>query len=211
MNSKRKEVADILGVSIDIMDITPEKLIVPFANKTKKEVSVILNAELNLKQAFWLANEIQLTPSSVILYGEQDLLDSINSVTTDLLKLNDLDKDQLHEIPLVLPNGLKCKVNFVSVELNIEPFIEEIITQEVEIRNLDKGYSMKLFPRDVDVSLRLPKDKHQLLKTNFLRLYVDVSELGEQKMISVNYDNLPARIKVERVYPNRLEFLLIKE
>ena len=211
MNSKRKEVADVLGVSIEIMNITPERITVPFVNKIKKVVPVILNQDINLKQTFWLTNDIKLIPSSVILYGDQDLLDSISSVTTDLLKLNDLDKDQVHEITLVLPNGLKCKTNSVSVELNIESFIEEVIIQEVEIRNLKKGYSMKLFPRDVSIALRLPKDKYQLLKTNFLRLYIDASELGEQKTIPIKYDNLPERVKIERVYPNRLEFLLIKE
>ncbi|MEC9209158.1 MAG: hypothetical protein VX762_01900 [Bacteroidota bacterium] len=211
MNSKRKEVADVLGGSIEIMDITPERLIVPFANKTNKEVPVILNADINLKQAFWLANDIKITPSSVILYGEQDLLDSISSVTTNLLKLNELDKDQVHEIALVLPNGLKCKTHAVSVKLNVDPFVEEVVTQEVEIRNLDKGYSMKLFPRNVSVTLRLSKDKYQLLKTNFLRLYIDASKLGEQKTIPIEYDNLPEMVKLERIYPNRLEFFLIKE
>ena len=211
MNSKRKEVAEVLGASIEIMNITPERITAPFVNKIKKVVPVILNEDINLKQTFWLANDIKLIPSSVILYGEQDLLDSISSVTTDLLKLTNLDKDQVHEITLVLPNGLKCKTNSVSVKLNIEPFIEEVIIQEVEIRNLKKGYSMKLFPRDVSIALRLPKDKYQLLKTNFLRLYIDASDLGEQKTIPIKYDNLPARVKIERVYPNRLEFLLIKE
>lgn len=211
MNAKRKELADVLGVSIEIMNVTPERVIVPFANKIKKQVPVVLNAEINLKQGFWLFNETKINPSSVIIYGEQDLLDSINSVTTDLLNLNDIDKDQLHEIALILPNGLQCKVKTVSAEISVESFIEEIVTQEVEIRNLDKGYSMKLFPRDIDVTLRLPKDKYQLLETNFLRLYIDASRLAEQSTILVNYDNLPERVRVERIYPNRLEFLLIKE
>ena len=211
MNSKRQEVTDVLGTSIEILNINPERIIIPFANKIKKEVPVVLNSEISFKQEFWLANDIKLTPSSVIIYGEQDLLDTISSVTTDLLKLNNLDKDQVHEISLLLPNGLKCKTSSVSVELIVEPFIEQIITQEVEIRNLKKGYSMKLFPRDVSVTLRLPKDKYQLLKTNSLKLFIDASELGEQKTIAVKYDNLSENIKLERIYPNRLEFLLIKE
>ncbi len=211
MNSNRKEIGGVFGTSVEIMDITPERLIVPFAFKTKKEVPVILNSDINLKQAYWLANDVSLTPESVILYGEQYLLDSINNVKTDLLTLNDIEEDQLHEVALILENGLKCKTRSVSVELNVEPFIEEVITQEVEIRNLEKGYSMKLFPRDVSVTLRLSKEKYQLLKTNFIKLYIDASELEEQKTLSVKCDDLPDMVKLERIYPNRLEFLLIKE
>ena len=70
---------------------------------------------------------------------------------------------------------------------------------------------MKLFPKDVNVTLRLPRDKYQLLKTNFLRLYVDAAELGDKKTVLVKYDGLPEMVKLERIYPNYLEFLLIKE
>jgi len=211
MNSKRKELADFFGTSTEIMNITPERILVPFINKIKKEVPLILNSDINLKQAFWIEDDIKLTPESVTLYGEQSLLDSVHTVTTDLLKLDNLEQDQLHEIALVIPNGLDCKLKTVSVEINIEAFIEEVVVREVEIRDLNKGYSMKLFPSNVSVTLRFPKDKFQLFKTDFLRLYVDASEVLDAKLINVQYDNLPEGVKVERLSPNRLEFLLIKE
>ena len=211
MNSKRKELTNMLGASIEIMNINPERVIVPFVNKIKKEVPLILESEIKLREQFWMANEIKLNPSSVILYGEQDLLDSINSIRTDFLRLDDIGKDQLHEIALVIPDGLRSNIEFVLVELNVEPFIEEVIREEVEVRNLPKGYNIKLFPSNVDVTIRLPKDKHQLVKTNFLRLYIDGSNLVDKRLISVSYDNLPATVRVERIYPNYLEFLLIKD
>ena len=211
MNSKRKDLSDILGSSIEILNVTPERVVVPFVNKIKKEVPVVLDSEINFKQQFWLANEIRLNPSSVILYGNQELLDSINSVKTNFLKLDGIDKDLFYEMPLILPNGLGCNVDFVLVELNVEPFIEEVITEDVEVRNLPNLYNIKLFPRNVSVSLRLPKDKYQLLETDFLQLYIDASNVEGKRTIPVQYDNLPATVKVERVYPNHLEFLLIKE
>ena len=211
MNSKRKELTDILGASIEIMNITPERVIVPFVNKIKKEVPVLLESEINLRQQFWMAKDIRLNPISVTLYGEKELLDSINNVRTDLLRIDDLVEDQLHEIALVIPNGLKSNIDFIVVELDVEPFIEEVIRAEVEVRNLPKEYYIKLFPSSVDVTLRLPKDKHQLLKTNFLKLYIDGSKLGDRRAIPVSYDNLPATVRVERIHPSHLEFLLIKD
>ena len=100
MNSKRKEMIEILGASTEIMNMTPERIVVPFANKIKKSVPIILNQDINFKQTFWLTNEIQLNPNFVTLYGEKILLDSINYVTTDLLKLHKVDKNQVHKVPL---------------------------------------------------------------------------------------------------------------
>ena len=46
MNSMRKEIAHVLGTSIEIIDVKPERLIVPFSKKAYKDVPIILNANL---------------------------------------------------------------------------------------------------------------------------------------------------------------------
>ena len=211
MNSKRNEVMRVLSSSMEIMAITPERVIVPFTRKTKKEVPVILNTEINYKQGYWLANDITVTPSSVVLYGEQAVLDTITGIETVFLQLKELDKNYISNISLVIPDALGCKSKAVSVEIYVEPFIEEVIVRDVEVRNLPRGYSMKLFPREVSVTLRLPKDQYQLLKGNLFKLYIDAASLKEQQLIEIHYDNLLADVKIQRIFPNYLEYLLIKE
>ena len=184
MNSKRNELSGFFGATTEIMDITPQRILVPFVYKNKKEVPIILNSDISLKQAFWLSNDIKLNYETVYIYGEKNLLDSIHSITTELLKLDNLDEDQKHEIGLDIPVGVQCQVESVLVEINIEPFIEDKITTQVKIRNLAEGYSMKIFPSNVSVTLRFPKDKFQLSKTDFLRLYVDI--LGKTTLSAVN-------------------------
>lgn len=211
MNSKREDLARIMGSSVDIIDVDPARLIVPFANKNKKEVPVILSSEINFRQAYWLADDVSISPSSVTIYGNQDLLDSVHFIHTDMLKLDDVNEDQVHEVGILIPDGLRCKNHSVSIDINVEPFIEEVLKAEVKVRNLNKGYSIKLFPSNVSVTLRLSKDQHRLVKTNFLRLYIDASNITGRKMIAVECDDLPKMVRVERIYPNSLEFLLIKE
>ena len=117
-----------------------------------------------------MSNDIKLNYETVYIYGEKNLLDSIHSITTELLKLDNLDEDQKHEIGLDIPVGVQCQVESVLVEINIEPFIEDKITTQVKIRNLAEGYSMKIFPSNVSVTLRFPKDKFQLSKTDFFKI-----------------------------------------
>tara|TARA_B100001250_G_scaffold81365_1_gene67028 strand:+ start:22724 stop:23704 length:981 start_codon:yes stop_codon:yes gene_type:complete len=211
MNSKRNELVNALGSSMEIMDITPERVVVPFTQRTKKEVPIVLNAEIHYKQGYWLVNDIDIIPSSVVLYGDQSLLDTVNSVETTLLNLKAIDENHICNIPLVLPEAVKCKSRSVSVEVCVEPFIEEVVIQEVEVRNLPRGYSMNLFPKQVNVTLRFPKDKYQLLQGNLFRLYIDASNFVEHKTLEVQYDNLSANVKIVRISPNFLEFFLIKE
>ena len=110
-----------------------------------------------------------------------------------------------------IPKGLDCQSDVVNIEIKVEKFIEEIFEQEVEVRNLNEGYTLKLFPRKVNVTLRLPQDKYSLLKTEFLRIYIDASDISDQNTLRVICEKTPSFVKLERIYPNQLEFLLIKD
>ena len=82
----------------------------------------------------------------------------------------------------------------------------------MEVKNLKKGYAIKLFPEVVQVTLRAPKDKYSMLQTDFLKLKVDASLISsEKRILEVEVENLPSFIQLQRMYPSRVEFLLIKE
>ena len=211
MNSNRKSIADVLGSSMEIMNISPAKLAVSFTNKSKKEVPVILNSDINIKQTYWLSEEIAINPLRVMLYGDNNRLDNLTSITTELLQLTELDNDVNQKVELRIPDELQCKTTFVDVQIKVEPFIEELFEQKVEVRNLREGYTLKLFPGTINITLRLPQDKYNLLKTDFLHMYIDASDISDQNTLEVQHDNIPSFVKLERIYPKRLEFLLIKE
>ena len=211
LNSKREKVANILGTSMEILTLSPERLIVPFANKTKKEVTILLQKEITLKKEYWLSSEIEINPRTITIYGDQKLLDSIAEISTELLKLDGISENITTNISLQIPEGLQCKVAEIEVSLNVAQFVEESIIQKVEVVNLAKGYSLKLFPNVVTATVRLPKDKYNFLKTDFLKLEVDASMLDDSKTrLEVQVKNLTSFIKLERLYPQQVEFLLIK-
>lgn len=211
LNSKRKKVSNILGTSMEILTLSPERLVVPFTNKTKKEVTILLKKDITLKKEHWLSSEIEINPRKITIYGDQNLLDSIAEISTELLKLDGVSENITTNISLQIPEGLQCKVDETEVTLNISQFVEENIIQKVEVVNLAKGYSLKLFPNVVTATVRLPKDKYNFLKTDFLKLEVDASMLDNSKTrLEIQVKNLPSFIKLERLYPQQVELLLIK-
>ena len=212
LNSKREKIAEILGSSMEIMDLSPERLIVPFANKTKKEVPIKLFDNITLKSEYWLSSEIQLNPEKITIYGDQNVLDSLTEISTELLKLDNIFKNTSIKVDLIIPEGLQTKETELSVTINVEQFIEQKMTQKVKVENLKKGYTLKLFPNEISATIRLPKSKYNFLKTDFLNITVDASELDENtKRLKVQINNLPSFVKLERLYPQEVEFLLIKD
>jgi len=212
MNTKRKDLAEVLSSSMELIAINPERLSMPFSNKAKKKVAIKLNQSISLKPEIWFASSIVLSPDSVMVYGEQQQLDAVDFIETEELILVDVAENIIPILEVIIPDGLQCKTKNIEVTIEVEPFVEQMLKYKVEAKNLKKGYTIKLFPEVVQVTLRAPKDKYSMLKTDFLNLTVDASLISsENRALTVEVENLPSFIQLQRVYPSRLEFLLIKE
>ena len=212
MNSKRKAVSEVISSSMELIAINPERLIISFNNKAKKKVVVKLNQSISLKPEIWLANPITLVPDSVMVYANQQQLNAVDFVETEELLLVDVSESITHNVQLSIPATVKCKTSVVEVIIEVEPFVEQLLKHKVEVKNLKKGYVLKLFPKVVQVTIQAPKDKYSMLQTDFLKLQVDASLISEEsRTLAVEVENLPSFIQLQRVYPSRVEFLLIKE
>ena len=212
MNSKRKHIAKILSSSMELIAITPERLIIPFSNKAKKKVAVKLQRSIDLSPEIWFAKPIDLLPDSVMIYGKKEQLDAVDFIETEELLLVDVSESSKHSLLLNIPVDVQCKIENIEVVIDVEPFVEQLIKYQVEARNLKKGYSIRLFPELVQVTLRAPKDKYSMLQTDFLKLKVDASLISDQnRRLKIEVENLPSFIQLQRVYPSSVEFLLIKD
>ena len=212
MNTKRKAIAEIITTSMELLNISPERLVILVSEKAKKNVAIKLNKSISLKPEIWFANPIILIPDSVTIYGEKELLDSINFIFTEELIMTDVVNSNTANVSLSIPDHLECEIKQIKVLIEVEPFVEQKFNYKVEVKNLKKGYAIKLFPNFVQVTLRAPKNKYSMLQTNFLTINVDASLISKEKTtLNIEVENLPSFMKLQRIYPSSLEFLLIKE
>ena len=212
MNSKRQALIEITSTSMELIDVIPERLSIFFTDKAKKKVAIKLNQSISLKPEMWLAKPIILIPDSVMVYGEKQKLDTIEFIYTEELLLNEVSENKSTNVSLIIPNQVQSKVINIDVVIEVEPFVEQLIEYKVQVNNLKKGYTIKLFPDLVQVTLRAPKDRYSMLQTDFLKLNVDASLISsENSTLDVKVESLPSFVQLQRVYPSKLEFLLIRD
>ena len=211
MNTMRKSVVEIIPASMELLDISPERLIISFIDKAKKKVAIKLNQFISLESEIWFANPIVLIPDSIMIYGEKQQLDTIDFIDTEKLLLIEVSESSSNRVLLIIPDNLDCKIKNIEVIIEVEPFVEQLIECKVQVKNLKKSHSIKLFPEEVQVTLRASKDKYSMLHADFLTLKVDASLISNKKStLDVDVENLPSFIQLQRVYPSKIEFLLIK-
>ena len=212
MNSKRQAVIEIISTSMELLDVSPERLSIFVNDKAKKKVAIKLNQSISLKPEMWLAKPIILIPDSIMIYGEKQILDTIEFIDTEELLLNEVSEKKSSNVSLIIPEQVQSKLINIEVVIEVESFVEQLIEYKVQVNNLKKGYTIKLFPDLVQVTLRAPKDKYSMLQTDFLKLNVDASLISsENSTLDVEVESLPSFVQLQRVYPSKLEFLLIRE
>ncbi len=212
LNSKRKVISKILPSSMELVAVNPEKISLPFSYKEKKKVFIKLNQNISLMPEMWLSKDILIDPDSIIIYGDRRKLNEIDFINTEELVLSNLSESTINHLSLIIPDEVETKIEEVRVDIEIEEFVEQFLEHSVEIINIQKGYDMKLFPESVQLTVRLPKDKYSILKTDFLDVIVDASLISNKKRkLEVQVINLPEFIHLERIYPSNVEFMLIKE
>ena len=212
MNAKRKKIANVLGSSMEILDIDPSRVSISAKNKSLKKVPIKLQENIRLKGGYWFSKPIHLLPDSVTIYGDQLQLDTINHVLTKELRIFNLSDNKKFTINLEETDGVLRKISSVDVVISVESFVEEEIMKPIGVKNLKKGYSVRFFPENVAVTVRAPRDKYLILQTDFFNAEVDATQMSsENNTLDVIIKNLPSSIKLQMVYPERVEYLLIKE
>jgi hypothetical protein len=212
INSKRNSISKILGNSMEILDIKPKKLKINSKNKLKKKVPILLSSSIELEEGFWIREKIKINPDSIFIYGTQEYLDNISSISTE-----QLDIDNLHEsldLSLRVNNvdDVQFKESEVDVTIVVEPYVEKIFSKKVLVKNLKSGYSARIFPEDIMMTIRLPKEKYSIFKSDIFNIEVDGNHMFKNNStLEILVSDLPSYVKLERLYPDRVEYLLIKE
>ena len=212
INSKRNSISRILGNSMEILDVNPKKVNINSKNKSKKKVPILLSSSIELEEGFWIREEIKISPDSILVYGVQEDLNNIKCITTEHLRVDNLKNNLELSLPLNNLQDIQFKESEVSVSIIVEPFVEKIFNKKVFVRNLKPGYSVRIFPDNIMVAIKLPKEKYSIFNADNFNLEVNGDHMFEDNnTLEVLVSNLPSYVRLERLYTNRVEYLLIKE
>ena len=62
------------------------------------------------------------------------------------------------------------------------------------------------------ITIRLPKEKYSIFKSDIFNIEVDGDHMFKNNStLEILVSDLPSYVRLERLYPDRVEYLLIKE
>lgn len=151
----RPRLQDLLPGSTTIQRIEPEIIESAYYLQQTKTVPIVVCASVSTAPQHHIIGDAQTMPDSAEIFGSQQQIDSISSILTDSIHISNLRDSMRMTASLIAPDGIRVSPSAVQVTWHAEQFTEKSFTLPIRALNVPAGNQMRLFPQQVEVTVRV--------------------------------------------------------
>lgn len=198
-----------LSNDVEILNMRPDTLFFRFDAMSHKRVKVKPNVKISLKKQFRISGNITTDPDSVIVNGPKVLLDTLKSIHTEFLRMEEVE-DPIHiKMRLLAIKNIYPETKTVLINVPVEEYTEAEKIVPVTVINQPDEVHVKLFPSFVKVTFQVSLSRFPGIRPEDFKLVVNYEDLlkGKQKL-KVIAKATPAYIYNLKIAPEELEYLI---
>lgn len=210
--SQLSSIVDQIDSKIKIKAINPDTLYFKYDTNFTKKVPVVLVEDLKFLSGFDITHKFNISPDSVKIIGPKLVLDTINSIQTKPLILENVNKSISQVVDFDLPDsysGLKLSTEVANVTAEVEKFTEGSIDVPIKIINIPEGVSVNHYPKAISVLFYTSLSNYKTISESDFIIQCDFNEVNESNsFLTPRIVNQPELIKNVRLRTNKVEFIL---
>ena len=201
-NLLSRYVPAIFGQNVTVEAFLFDNLQFRFTSEDNRKVPVQAVCNLEFASEYMQVSDIRLTPDSVLVYGPENLLRTLESVQTRPIEKYDVKSNLRGEVALVEPAGLRVSPDMVGWSLEVSRYVEVETVLPVEVRGAPEGSELILNPSTVVAGMRCNFPLMGDPGGNIV-LYIDYSDYSSSinGCCVVRHDELPAGVISLRIDP----------
>lgn len=196
---------------LQILDVRPASLHLVFDSLESRRVPVKPALDLHFVSRFDVAGNIITTPSSLEITGPRAVVEDIDTIFTVSRTFRNIKNDIERDIPLDIPDNITTSADKVKVSIPVDEYTEKSLKVPIKIRSVPEGITIRLFPREAEVSLRIGLKEFSSISSETFHIYTDWADIQSGlQMLPVRADSLPNGIKSLKILPLHVEYLIEK-
>lgn len=203
----RRSISNILQGSSQLTTTTPEEITCDYYTEIGKIVPIVLKSDLQTAPEHQLTSATILNHQQVTIYGSENKLNAIDTLYTEELILTGLHDTTHTHIPLNIPPGIRCPIDSINIRIIAERYTEKKVTIPLRALNVPAGYDIRLFPHEIEVSVRVGLNHLSEVKASDIQATCTYTEDSKDKL-AVDLDCTNPHITAAWAYPSVVEFLL---
>lgn len=189
--SIKLEPVDANGKVVEGIELEKDSVNVNITLLTQKTVPITLKLSDNSESGV----NYTMSQNTVTIKGKKDIVDSINDIETQPVKLSEILPGTSKDIYLQVPSGITIETKYITIKKNSEEnaVAEYTYTAEnIEIRNNTENINKSKikFPNSINVSIEYLQSIGSINKDD-IKLYIDLNEVSlEDNTCKIKYESI---------------------
>ncbi len=204
-----EKVAERLDITASDITMNDAKVYFTMDALKSKVVPVVLQSNITTARQYDIYGIPMLDPSSVTIFGPQEVMDSIKLVRTELLSRDNVNQSFSETLPLDLLDGqIHSNTKEVKVEVQVEKYTEMDV--EVPIKVAD-SLKVRFFPETMSVKCLVAMRDYASITPESFTVSVDKEQLkAMQPLLDVRLATWPPTVQILSTHPDKVEYLIVQ-
>lgn len=211
----QQQIEKQLSNSMRLIQIVDDTLFFEFDALLTKEVPVEPDIELDLNQNYFLEGQIRVDPPMITITGPSNEVDTIVSLTTPRMELNDLSSDFSQTTIITIPDSLINSTfshKNVVVSGVVAKFSEKIIAVPVQVLNLPAAMTIQTFPEEIEILCKASVSNLKTIRSSDFRVVADYKQVTganqRQKTLSLTLQKKPKNVFDATLIQDKVAYIL---
>ncbi|UJH91189.1 YbbR-like domain-containing protein [Antarcticibacterium sp. 1MA-6-2] len=211
LEQQKPAIVSQINLEYEDANFLQPNLNIDFEQKAVKTVSVIPNIELNFAVGYSALEDIQLSPDTVRVSGPASILDTLEEVSTEPLRITNINSDLKGKVKL--QTGNLENVSFFNDEVNFtlrtDKFTEGRVEIPIEVVNVPDNTNVVIFPREVVLFYQVSLKDFEKVKPSSFKVVVDFKNaLASDGYLLAQVVQKPGIVNNVRLNEKRIQFVI---
>lgn len=149
-----KYAEELFGNEVKLESFMKDSYVFVFPSEYHKKIPVYPVGSLTFKDQYTLVGDIEVSPDSIVIYGEPIYLENIDRVYTDQISYFDLDAYVSGSVNLNIPQGVRSSAENVDYSIEVSRYVEIKRKFNVGVKNNPPGSIISVYPSTAEVTFR---------------------------------------------------------
>lgn len=155
------------NTSSEVISINPDVVSLEIEDAFSKQVKIEVLTNIHFENGFDFAEEIQLNPSEVTIFGPKSFIDKVRAIRTDTLSFFNLKEKKIQKVRLLPHPILKYDIQETEATIFAEQFTEKSMFIPIIVKNAPQ--QLKIFPNKIKLDCTVALSRYaQLSAANFV-------------------------------------------
>lgn len=209
----RNEFEHQLGSGIVINSVFPEEVTFNVRKMGVKKLPITSALKMEMKSGYMISEEGLIQPDSVEVRGPAELLDTLKTIYTQEMIIDNISSSFKREVQLQSPNPeIELMKESATVQYEIEEYIDEEIAVFITPLNFPDSVKVTLSPEEVKLKYRTYERAKQRIGRDDFLLVVDYNTINDlSRKLEVQAVHLPKGITKVYMSPRYVNYTITYE